>query len=475
MSDQQSDSQRRLREIRELLDRNQLVEQMVHQQEMSHHELVENLVHRQNLAKLSRHINKLHSADIADILESLPLDERLLVWNLVRSERDGEVLLEVSDSVRESLIRVMDSDELVAAVGQLDADELADLAPDLPDEVMQDVFNALSHEEREQLRVAMSYPEDAVGALMDFDLVSVRDDITLEVVLRYLRRLKSLPDHADKIFITDRQGVLKGVLPIKQLLLNDPSQRVIDVMSKEAFSLLPEDKGQEAAEAFERYDLVSAAVVDPQQRLIGRVTIDAVVDFMRERTENERLTNAGLREEEDLFAPLWSSLKNRGPWLAINLVTALIASRIIGLFEASIEQLVALAVLMPIVAGMGGNVGNQTITMIVRVLAVDRFEGKDVRNLYWKEVKLSLINGIFWGGVLGVVTWLFYGDPALSGVIALAMTLNFLLAAVMGVTIPLLRHRLKRDPALGSSVMITAITDSGGFFIFLSLASLLLL
>jgi magnesium transporter len=462
-------------EIRELLARNRLVEGLVQRQQMPQHELVEQLVHRQNMAKLGSRLDRLHPADIARILEQLPLDERLQVWELVKSERDGEVLLEASDSVRESLIEAMEPHELVAAAGQLDADELADLAPDLPDDVIQDVFSALPHAERERLRVAMSYPDDAVGALMDFDLVSVRSDISLEVVLRYLRRLGELPDHTDKLFVVDRDTVLQGVLPLKRLLLNDPEQPVSEVMSREVISLRPEDNAREAAQAFERYDLVSAPVLDAGNRLIGRVTVDAVVDHIRETTDSERLSNAGLREHEDLFAPAWRSLRNRAPWLAINLVTALIASRVIGLFEDSIEKIVALAALMPIVAGMGGNVGNQTTTMIVRVLATSRFRREEVHSLYLKEIKLSLANGLIWGAALALVTLALYRDPPLSGVIMLAMTLNFLLAALMGVSIPLIRHRLGRDPALGSSVLITAITDSGGFLIFLGLATLLLL
>jgi magnesium transporter len=462
MSDQepQTDSERRLEAVRELL---------------GHYRDSEDLLHRRSLAALRHRLDRLHAADIADILEALPLEERLLIWDLVRPDLSGEILWEVSDSVRESLIEVMDNAELVAAAGQLDADELADLIPDLPEEVLQDVFNALTHDEREQLRVAMSYPEESVGALMDFDLVSVRDDISLEVAMRYLRRFQNFPDHTDKLFVTDRDGLLQGVLPLKQLLLSEPELKVSDVMFRGAFSLRPEEQAQEAAEAFERYNLISAAVVDGEGRLIGRVTVDAVVDFIRERSDSKHRMQAGLREDEDLFAPIWSSIKNRGPWLGINLVTALVASRIIGLFEGAIEQLVALATLMPIVAGMGGNVGNQTITMIVRVLALRQIRGREITNLYFKEIKLSLINGVFWGGMLGLVTWLLYHHLALSGVIMLAMTLNFLLAAIMGVSIPLVRNRMGKDPALGSSVLITAITDSGGFFIFLGLASLLLL
>ncbi|MFN2381123.1 MAG: magnesium transporter [Guyparkeria sp.] len=430
---------------------------------------------QQDLAGLTRKIERLHSADVAKVLESLPQDERLVVWELVHSDRDGEVLLEVSDSVRDTLIEAMDREEILNAASTLDTDELADLAPDLPEGMMQDVFTALPIDDREKLRFVMSYDEDTIGALMDFDLVTVRGDVTIEVALRYLRRMDSLPDHTDKLFVIDRDGLFEGVIHLKTLLLNDPETIVADVMVGDAVRFHPEDKARDGADAFERYDLVSAPVVDEVDRLVGRVTIDAVVDFIRESSDEERLSQVGLSEEEDIFAPVRKSVRNRAPWLAVNLVTAIVAAQVIGLFEGSIQQLVALAVLMPIVAGMGGNVGNQTITMIVRELAFRKLGGEDIRLLYGKELKVALINGVVWGGILGIVTFLMYQNAGVSAVMVAAVSLNFLSAAFFGVTIPILRTRMGRDPALGSAVMITAITDSGGFFIFLGLATLFLL
>lgn len=471
----QTDSAQHLREIRELLERQQRVETLVHRQEMPRHELVEQLVHKQNQAQLAKKLEGLHAADIAYILEALPLDQRLTVWELVKAERDGEILLEVSDAVRESLIESMEHHELKAAAEQLDADELADLAPDLPSEVLEDVFRGLDTEEREQLRAAMSYDEDAVGALMDFDMVTVREDVTLEVVLRYLRRFDELPDQFDQIFVIDREDHLRGVLPINALLTNDPETEVVAVMRTDALTLRPEDKADKAAQAFERYDLVSAPVVDAEGKLIGRVTIDAVLDYIREEAEAEQLAHAGLKEEEDIFAPVIDSVKNRWAWLAINLVTAFIASRVIGAFEDSIEKLVALAALMPIVAGIGGNSGNQTITMIVRAIAMGKVEHHARNRLLKKELGVAVVNGLIWGGLLGILAWWLYDNVALGLVMTAAMTLNLLLAAAAGVLIPMIRARLGADPALGSSVMITALTDSGGFFIFLGLATLFLL
>lgn len=469
------DVQQDLRKVQALLARHRIVEGLVHRQEMPRHELVENLVHKQHIAELRAMLEALHPADVAFVLEALPLDERLFVWDLVKTDRDGEILLEVSDAVRETLIEAMDSQELVAAAEQLDTDEIADLAPDLPNEVMRDVFRALPIEEREQLRQAMSYEEDAVGALMDFDVITVREDVTLEVVLRYLRRLDELPDHTDQLFVVDREAHLKGALPLNRLLVTDPDEMVSNIMVDAPLTLEPDDKAETAAQAFERYDLVSAPAVDKDNRLVGRVTVNAVVDFIREATEAERLSKAGLREEEDIFASVWDSVKNRWSWLAINLVTAFVASRVIGAFEGSIEKLVALAALMPIVAGIGGNSGNQTITMIVRAMALGQVRPDSARTLVRKEIGVAVVNGLIWGSLLGFVAWWLYRSVPLGLVMTASMTLNLMLAALVGAAVPLLRQRLGRDPAIGSSVMITAVTDSGGFFIFLGLATLFLL
>jgi magnesium transporter len=427
-----------------------------------------------HLAELRARLDTLHAADIAWILESLPLEERLAVWDLVKADRDGEILLELSDAVRESLIARMNARELVAAAESLEADEIADLAPDLPEAVIEEVVRALPLEERAQLRAALSYPEGSVGALMDFDHVTVREDITLEVVTRYLRRLDELPAHTDQLFVTDRSSTLRGVLPLARLIVSDLEFDVATVMLPEVVKLHPEDQAEDAAQVFERYDLVSAPVVDHFDRLIGRLTVDAVMDHIRDKSAETQLAEAGLREEEDVFATVLDTFKNRWAWLAVNLVTAFIASRVIGSFEGSIAKLVALAALMPIVAGIGGNSGNQTITMIVRALALGQIQAPYWRKLFAKEIGVALLNGVIWGGSLGVIAYLLYGSVALGGVMALAMLLTLVLAATMGVTIPYLRARLGRDPAVGSSVLITACTDSGGFFIFLGLATVFL-
>ena len=431
--------------------------------------------HSHDYSRLQRKLDTLHPADVADILEALPLDQRLQVWDLVKAERDGDILLEVSDAVRQSLIADMDSEELLAAAEQLDTDELADLAPDLPKDVLQELLYSLDTQNRARLQSALSYSEDTVGAIMDFDIVTIREDVTLEVALRYMRRIGSLPDHTDKLFVVDRDDILRGVLPLTKLVVSDLDATVTDVMAEDTVTFHPEDIADEAAKAFERYDLVTVPVVDANNKLVGRITVDAVMDYIREETESDMLSLAGLREEEDFFASVCKSVQNRWAWLAINLVTALVASRVIGVFEGSIEKIVALAALMPIVAGIGGNSGNQTTTMIVRGLALGQVASHNMSSLITKELGVALLNGLIWGGVLALIAYALYGNYQLGLVMMAAMTLNLMLAAMMGVVIPLYMNKFGRDPAVGSSVLITAVTDSGGFLIFLGLATIFLL
>ena len=429
-------------------------------------------------AKLQMLIGILHElppADVAAVLESLPPKERVLVWKLASPEEDGDVLLEVSDSVRESLIEAMDKSELVAAMEDMEADDLADLADDLPTHVVDEVLQTRDEEERAQVQAAMSYADNQVGAVMNFEIVSIRGDVTCEVVLRYLRRFDSLPDHTDKIFVVDDNDILQGVLPIRKLLVADPEEIVENIMAKDVVKFRPEDDVEEAAAAFERYDLVTAPVVDENKKLIARLTVDEMVDVIREEGEADMLNMAGLDEDEDLFAPVWDSVKNRWVWLAVNLVTAFVSSRVIGVFEGAIAQIVALATLMPIVAGIGGNSGNQTITMIVRSLASSQISNAQAFRLLKKELGVALVNGLIWGSVMGLVSFALYHSVGIGLVMVAAMTLNLLLAAFLGVMIPVCMEKWGKDPARGSSVLITAFTDSGGFLIFLGLATIFLL
>ena len=443
-------------------------------EDIKKNKLINNLTNKENLKSLQSLLDNLHPSDIADILEALPLERRLTVWELVKSENDGDILVEVSDAVRQTLIADMDSTELLAAAEQLDADEIADIAGDLPGDVLNDLLESLDVQNRERLESALSYPEELVGALMDFDIATIRENITLEVVLSYLRKIKKLPDHTDKLFVVDHSGSILGVLPLERIVVSESHLQVKDVMATDAVVFNPEDTAHEASNAFERYDLVTAPVVDESRKLLGRLTVNAVMDYIREETETEKLSMVGLREE-DMFSTIWKSVQNRWAWLAINLVTALIASRVISVFEGSIEKVVALAALMPIVAGIGGNSGNQTTTMIVRAIALSQVTFSNLRLLMLKEIGVALLNGILWGSVLGVFAYLLYGNIQLGYVMTAAMILNLILSAIMGVMIPLVLNRLGKDPAVGSSVLITAMTDSGGFFIFLGLATLVLL
>ncbi len=429
------------------------------------------------LAQLRERLAKLHPADIAYVLEALPPEERKLVWDSVKREADGAVLLEVSEPVLEDLIDLMTEDELVSAVKELDADDVADLVEYLPPAVVEKIQRELTPEEREQLRAAMSYPEDSVGGRMDFEFVRVREDVTLEVVLRYLRRFDELPQHTDQVFVVDRNGMLTGSLSIEQVLLNEPDTEVSAVMHRDILSLDVDDDVGDAAQAFERYDLISAPVVDTHHKLIGRLTIDEVVDVIREESETDALNQAGLQEEEDLFGSVWQSARNRWLWLAVNLVTAFLASRVIGLFDETIERIVALATLMPIVAGLAGNSGNQTMALMIRSLAQGQINGGNFGRILRKELTVALLNGMVWGSVAGLATWLLYHDTDAARLLGIAMgvaiVLNLLIGATLGVAVPFTLNRLGRDPALGSSVLLTFSTDGLGFLIFLGLATML--
>ena len=464
-----------IEQINNLLEKHEIVETLIEKQDAPKQKIIKNLVNKQNINKLERLLSNLHPADIADILESLPIEGRLIVWDLVKVESDGDILVEVSDAVRQTLIADMDSTELLAAAEYLDTDEIADIAQDLPEDVLQDLLESLDVQNRERLESALLYPESTVGALMDYDVVTIRDNVNLEVVLNYLRKLGKLPSNTDKLFVVNSNGIILGILPLKAIVVSDQTAKVKDVMSSDPVLFGPDDLAEEASDAFERYDLITAPVVDKKNKLIGRLSVDAVVDFIKEDAENEKLSMAGLREEEDLFSSIWKSVKNRWAWLAINLVTAIVASRVIGVFEGSIEKVVALAALMPIVAGIGGNSGNQTTTMIVRGLALGQVNLTNIQRLIYKELGVALLNGILWGSVLGVFAFILYENIHLGFVMTGAMILNLLLSAVMGVMIPLLLSKFGRDPAVGSSILITAMTDSGGFFIFLGLATLVLL
>ncbi|NYT44381.1 magnesium transporter [Alcaligenaceae bacterium] len=469
------DAQMALQRLQSILKRQEVVETLAQRQyeDDDKSNLLEGLLHRQHENEIKAIVNDLHPADIAFILESLPVQERQAVWQLVSAEHDADVLLEVDDWARESLIESMDHQDLIAATGTMDADEIADLAADLPADVIAEVQKGLTDAERAQLIEAMGYPEDTVGAIMDFEMVRVREDVSLEVVLRYLRRLHELPDHTDQIFVVDRDDKLQGSLPLTTLLVREPDILVSDVMVTDYLTLNPLDSDADAAGAFERYDLVSAPVIDDQGRLIGRVTIAEVVDVIQEDSQEQALSRAGL-QEEDIFAPVADALRNRAPWLLVNLCTASTAAFVASRFEDTVSHIVILAFLMSIVAGIAGNSGNQTMTMIIRALAVGRVTGSNSWQLVKREMTVTFLVGVCGSLVAACFAWAISGSVAIAAVMMAAMICNMLIGAALGVLIPMLRDRFGKDPAIGSSVLLTFATDSLGFFVFLGLATIFL-
>ncbi|MCP1205346.1 magnesium transporter [Pantoea sp. B550] len=455
---------------------------------LNEHDLVDSLLaksgdlnpeqQRENAAQrdaLEQDILQLHAADLADILEALPEEERQALWRLVPNERRGHVLVEASETVWASLTEEMSDRDILRAIQPLDIDDQVWLARYLPRDLTGRLLATVEPALRARMLDMVQLDRDRVGRVMDFNILTVRDDVTLATVQRFLRKRKDMPNGTDKLFITNKDNQLLGELMLTDILLNKPKTLVSDVMNARPTTFQLNDKAEDAASAFERYNLISAAVTDAKGKLIGRVTIEDIIDLVNAENESNIRKMGGISQEEDVFAPVRKSVRKRWAWLAINLCTAFVASRVIGLFEGTISQIVALATLMPIVAGIGGNTGNQTITMIVRALALHQVEPGNFSFLIVRELGVALINGLFWGGIMGGITWLMYDNMALGGVMMLAMALNLLLAALMGVLVPLVMTKMNRDPAVGSSVLITALTDTGGFFIFLGLATIFLL
>ncbi|MCK9194355.1 MAG: magnesium transporter [Nevskia sp.] len=436
--------------------------------------VVSQLVARQQQTALQQRMLRFHPADIAFVLESLPRDAREMAWALVRPERRGAVLLETSDAVRRNLIEDMPPGEIAASLHHLESDDIADLIGSLPEDIGAQVLERLDRADQVEVRSVLSYPDGTVGAMMDLDFLTVRDDAALEAVLRLLRRKKKLPAETNQIVVVDRGNVLRGVLTLEQLLLSEPEQSVAEVMTPNPQFFYTDDPVTDAVAVFERYDLISAPVVNQHMEVVGRVAVDDIVDTIQAQQERDALRQVGLREEEDLFAPVWQSGRNRWPWLALNLFTAFIASRVIGFYEPTIEKLVALAALMPIVASVGGNTGNQTMALVIRALSLNQLSGPLLRKMLIKELLIAALNGSVWGSVLGAMTFMLYHELPLTAVITAATVFELLLAATAGAMIPVLLERFGRDPVLGSSVLLTAVTDSMGFFIFLGLASLFL-
>lgn len=467
--------QQHLQQIITLLEKQQLEESLVKRGPAAKHELIEAFLRKQQQTRLQEKFSRLRPADIAYILESLPLDQRQTAWDAIKTGNDGQVLLEVSDAVRQTLISGMEAEELASVASQLETDEIADLAADLPKRAMLKVLRSLNSKKRRDLNAVLSYPEHQVGAHMDFGMIAIRNDLSLKAIANYIRKLGKLPSHTDKLFVVDQANQVQGILPLQRLLTHPQTSHVNEVMVTDFVHFRADQDVAEASRAFERYDLISAPVIDNNHKLLGRLCVDSIVDFIRAETDEDMLIQAGVTEEEDLFSSVWKSAKNRWTWLLINIMTAFAATRIIGVFENTILQLVALASLMPIVASTGGNSGNQTSMLIIRSLALGQITPANIRRLIKKELCLAALNGTLLGCVVGSLVMLLYQDIALSGVMAVAMFINLQVSVCAGLGIPLLRHKFGKDPAVGTSVMLTFITDAMGFLIFLGLASLFLL
>ena len=473
--EQQQNLEATLREVMRLLERQALVKQVVARSDTRKPELAQSLVARQHAVELEKKLNRLHPADAAFVLESLNQEQRVAAWHLIHRDRHGSILLELADAVRTSLVALLNDAELVALGRQMDADDFADLAQDLPPEHVQQVLAQLGSEQSAEIQSVLSFPEDSVGSLMRLDVVTVRDDVTLEEAIASLRRRRNLPEQFTSLAVVDRDNALRGVLPLDRLVARDSALRVSEVMNKEPAYFLTTDPVDDAAVAFERYDLLSAPVVNLHRQVVGSLTVDDVLDHVTQDTFEQSLSQVGLSGDEDLFAPIWQSGRKRWAWLGLNLLTAFIASRVVGAFEGSIAQLAALAALMPIVASIGGNTGNQTVALVIRALALSQLNRGNLRFLLRKELAIGVMNGVLLGVLMSVATLLLYGSLALAGVMLAAMVLNMLLASIVGVFCPLILERIGRDPVMGSSILLTATTDSMGFLIFLGLASALLL
>ena len=419
-------------------------------------------------------LNELSPAEIAHLLESLPHNERNIIWELVDSEKEGEVLIQLGEELRSTLIRDMSLQDLVNATEGMDVDDLADFIQSLPGRVTTQVLTSLDTQHRERLESVLSYPEDSAGGLMNTDTVTVRSEVTLDVVLRYLRRMDKMPENTDSLFVTTRENLFVGTLSLARILTNDTELTVAEVMNRDTEIIKASMEDDEVAKIFETHDLFSAPVVDENMKLLGRITVDDVVDVIRDEAEHSVLGMAGLTEEEDLFAPAIPSARRRAIWLGINLITAFLASWVVSNFEGTLEKVVTIAVLMNVVASMGGIAGTQTLTLVIRGLALGQVSRSNRKWLIGKEIIVGLFNGIGWAIVIAAIAVFWFDDIQIGYVIAAATIINLFVAAFSGVIIPIVMTKLRIDPAIAGSVILTTITDIVGLFAFLGLATLFL-
>ncbi|KUJ72858.1 magnesium transporter [Thiomicrospira sp. WB1] len=446
-----------------------------HHDKLAIAEQLQQAVSEQNHDYIEQLLLSLVPEEIAETLEATPPKERPGLWHYLPAEIRGPVLGHTNDEVRASLLKLLTRDEIIALTESLETDDIADILQSLPESDKHDLIDALPGPARDAVITALSYPENTAGGLMSTDYISVRSDVTLEVVLRLLRKIGTLPNDMVDLIVRDRHGKYEGTLRLNDLLTHDEDTLVADLVDKSRFAINALMPDKEVASIFEKNDLISIAVIDERDYVLGRITIDDVVDIIREEADRTTMASAGLDEEEDLFAPPLISARRRSFWLGINLLTAIFASIVIGVFEATIEEIVALAILMPIVASMGGIAGTQTATIVIRALATGKLGSRNRRSLIWKETSVGGFNGLFWATLTGLTAGIWFQDPVLGLIFAAAMLINLTAASLAGALIPLILQKMKIDPALASGLMLTTVTDSLGFFVFLGLATVILI
>jgi len=420
-------------------------------------------------------LGSLRAAELARLLESLPLQERAVIWEMVHPDAEGDVLVEVNEAVRDGLIEGMQTEQLIAAIDGMQLDDLADLVADLPEALTREVLRSLDEQDRDRLDQVMSYDEDSAGGLMNVDIITVRPDVTLEVVQRYLRARGEIPDGTDLLYVVNRNNEYFGALYLSRLLTLDLTLSVAEVMSTDVQPIPAGTPSEEVVWEFENRDLLSAPVVDEDNRVVGRITVDDVVDVIRDEAEHSLMSAAGLDEEDDMFAPALKSARRRAIWLGVNLATAFLAASVVDLFQTTLDKIVLLAVLMPVVPSMGGVAGTQSLTIITRAMALGQIDRTNARGILRKEMLVGILNGLAWSAVVAVFTYLWFGEWRIGAVIAGAMIVNLIIAAGAGFAVPLVLKKLNIDPAIAGGVVVTTITDVVGYMSFLGLGALYLL
>ena len=426
------------------------------------------------IARVRQLINEdLAAPDIAHLLSSVPPKQRTILWNLVEAEElAADVLAYLGEEERSEIVARLEPEELASLIESFEFDDKVDILQELPESVIEEVLLSMDYQDRQRVEDVLSFDEDSAGGLMNTDVVTVRPDITIDVVLRYIRRYRELPPMTDNLWVVNRRDEFIGQAPISKILISDSNTTVREIMETEIEPFIVSTHRDEVAQRFERLDLVSAPVVNENGKLLGRITIDDVVDVIRASADHSLMSQVGLDEDEDIFAPLLRTVRRRSIWLGINLLTAFSASAVIGMFEATIEQVVALAILMPVVASMGGIAGTQALTIVIRGMALGRVGSANIRALVAREVLIGVANGLFWSLIVGLAAFLWFGDYTLGYVIAVAIIVNLLVAALVGTLLPGYLKSMRIDPALAGGVVLTTVTDVVGFFCFLGVATL---